>query len=80
MIQVDINLFTKSQVTKIVKSMDNDKSFAVGCLDGSVYLLNSIDFSRVSRIFPTWKTYSEVRDSMQVNDIFADEKLVGVVH
>ena len=78
--QIDINNFTESQVTKIMKSNDGDKSYAIGCLDGSVYLLNTADLSVVSRIFPTWKTYTEMRDSMQVNDIYADEKVVAVVH
>lgn len=62
--QVDINLFTKSQVTRIVKSHDDDLTYAIGCLDGSVHLLNTTDLYPVSRIFPTWKAYSEARDSM----------------
>ena len=77
---VDINLFTKSQVTRIIKSDDDDQTYALGCLDGTVHLLNTVDLNPVSRIFPPWKQYFEARDSMQVNDIYADSKIVAVVH
>lgn len=70
---IDVNIFTKSQVTKIVKSNDNDRTYLVGCLDGSVHLLNTTDLQPISRIFANLQVEDESADSTQVNDMYADD-------
>jgi hypothetical protein len=63
--------FSKSTVTRIVASLDNE-SYFIGCKDGSVHVIRSLDFEHAHE-YEFKITDSNLNNSpSQVTDIFAD--------